>query len=106
VLSHAKALPTSVPEGECAYVDADMHDPDAILAEAAKTLDFSEPAAVMFVAVLQYAGDDAEVSRIVNHLMAACATGAHAISSGPVRHGGAVGTPERREQGALVRARR
>ena len=83
VLSHAKALLTSVPEGECAYVDADMHDPDAILAEAAKTLDFSEPVAVMFVAVLQYAGDDAEVSWIVNHLMAACAPGSFLVISHP-----------------------
>jgi len=83
VLSHAKALLTSAPEGVCAYIDADMRDPDAIVAEAAKTLDFSKPVAVMFVAVLQYAGDDDEVRRIVNHLMAACVPGSYLVISHP-----------------------
>jgi hypothetical protein len=83
VLSHAHALLTSTPEGKCAYVDADMHDPDAIVAVAAETLDFSRPVAVMLVAVLQYGGDDAEVARIVHHLMAACAPGSFLVITHP-----------------------
>ena len=83
VLSHARALLTSAPGGECAYVDADMHDPDAILAQAELTLDFSEPIAVMFVASLQYAGDDAEVARIVHRLMAPCVAGSFLVISHP-----------------------
>jgi hypothetical protein len=83
VLLHAQALLKSSPEGVCAYIDADMHKPDVILAEAAKTLDFSQPVAVMLVAVLQYAGDDAEVSRIVNRLMAACVPGSFLVISHP-----------------------
>jgi S-adenosyl methyltransferase len=83
VLSHARALLTSTPEGKCAYVDADMHDPDAIVAKAAQTLDFSTPVAVMLVAVLQYAGSDAEAGRIVNRLMAACAPGSFLVISHP-----------------------
>jgi S-adenosyl methyltransferase len=43
VLSHARALLTSKPEGACAYIDADVHDPDNILASAADTLDFGQP---------------------------------------------------------------
>src|SRR5579859_6586765 len=43
VLSHAKALLKSTPEGACAYIDADLRDPDAIVAAAADTLDFTEP---------------------------------------------------------------
>jgi hypothetical protein len=39
VLVHARALLTSTPEGATDYIDADMHDPDRILAEAARTLD-------------------------------------------------------------------
>ncbi len=35
VLSHARALLTSRPEGTTSYVDADLRDPDRILAEAA-----------------------------------------------------------------------
>ena len=40
VLSHARALLKSNPQGACAYLDADLRDPDAILAAAAGTLDF------------------------------------------------------------------
>ena len=43
VLSHAKALLKSHPDGACDYIDADMHDPAGILAAAARTLDFTEP---------------------------------------------------------------
>ena len=53
VLSHAKALLKSTPEGACAYLDADLRDPDTILGEAANTLDFGQPVAVMLLAVLQ-----------------------------------------------------
>jgi hypothetical protein len=62
---------------------ADMHEPDAILAQAAQTLDFSQPVAVMFVASLQYAGDDAEVARIVHRLLAPCAAGSFLVISHP-----------------------
>ena len=75
VLSHARALLTSKPEGACAYLDADLRDPDKILASAADTLDFSQPAAVMLVAVMHFVNDDAEASAIVNRLMDACTPG-------------------------------
>ena len=75
VLAHAQALLTSTPEGACAYLDADLRDPDKILAEAADTLDFSQPVAVMLVAVVHFVGDDAEASAIVNRLIDACVPG-------------------------------
>ena len=75
VLSHAKALLKSTPEGACAYIDADLRDPDTILAGAADTLDFSQPVAVMLVAVAHFVGDDAEAGAIVNRLMDACVPG-------------------------------
>jgi O-methyltransferase involved in polyketide biosynthesis len=75
VLSHAKALLKSTPEGACAYIDADLRDPDTILAGAADTLDFSQPVAVMLIAVMHFVGDDAQASAIVNRLMAACVPG-------------------------------
>ena len=69
VLTHARALLTSTPQGACAYIQADLHDPDAILAEAAKTLDLSQPTALMLLAVLQFipAAEDpyALVARLV-----------------------------------------
>jgi hypothetical protein len=58
VLSHARALLTSSREGTCEYIDADLHDPETILKDAARTLDFTQPAAVMLVAVLHFIPDD------------------------------------------------
>ncbi len=75
VLSHARALLTSNREGACAYLDADLRDPEKILAAAADTLDFSKPVAVMLIAVLHFVGDDDEASEIVYRLMDACAGG-------------------------------
>jgi hypothetical protein len=81
VLSHAKALLKSTPEGACAYIDADLRDPDAILAGAADTLDFSRPVAVMLIAVMHFVGDDAEASAIMNRLTAACVPGSYVAMS-------------------------
>ena len=83
VLSHARALLTSKPEGKCAYLDADMRDPEKILAAAAGTLDFSQPVAVMLLTVLQFLTDDAEASAVVNQLMDACAPGSYLAISHP-----------------------
>src|SRR6266704_5420152 len=49
VLSHARALMKSAPGGAVGYVDADVRDPDAIVAGAAATLDLSQPVAVMLL---------------------------------------------------------
>jgi len=82
VLSHAQALLTSKPEGACAYLDADLRDPGAILTAAADTLDFGQPVAVMLIAVLQFTADD-EVSAIVRCLADGCAPGSFVTISHP-----------------------
>src|SRR5215472_16388798 len=38
VLAHARALLTGTPEGSCDYIDADVHDPESIVRQAARTL--------------------------------------------------------------------
>jgi S-adenosyl methyltransferase len=81
VLSHARALLKSSPQGACAYLDADLRDPDAILAKAADTLDFGQPVAVMLIAVMHFIGDDAQASAIVNRLMGACVPGSFVVIS-------------------------
>jgi hypothetical protein len=81
VLSHAQALLKSSPQGACAYLDADLRDPDTILAGAAKTLDFSQPVAVMLIAVMHFIGDDAEASAIINRLTGACVPGSYVALS-------------------------
>src|SRR5580700_6347226 len=75
VLSHAQALLKSNRQGACAYLDADLRNPEAILAAAASTLDFSQPVAVMLIAVLHFVGDDSQASAIVRQLTDACAPG-------------------------------
>ena len=82
VLSHAKALLKSSPEGACDYLDADLRDPQKILADAARTLDFAQPVAVMLLTVLQFV-PDAEVSEVVGQLVAACAPGSFVAISHP-----------------------
>ena len=97
VLSHARALLRSDPQGACAYLDADLRDPGAILAVAADTLDFSQPVAVMLIAVMHFIGDDAEAAAIIGTLMGACAPGSFLAIS----HVGSDIDPQ--QQGEMVR---
>ncbi|GAA2590766.1 SAM-dependent methyltransferase [Actinomadura fulvescens] len=69
VLTHARALLTSTPEGATDYLDADMHDPDTILEGAAATLDFGRPVAITMLGVLWHVMDDAEAQSIVDRLL-------------------------------------
>jgi len=75
LLAHARALLTSSPEGATAYLDADLRDTGKILAHAAGTLDFSQPVAIMLIAVLHYIPDLAEARDIVARLLAAVPPG-------------------------------
>jgi S-adenosyl methyltransferase len=83
VLAHARALLTSAPEGVTDYLDADLRDPGQILAHAAKSLDFSQPLAIMLFAVLQLVGDDDDAYRIVAELLAAAPAGSYLALSHP-----------------------
>jgi hypothetical protein len=65
VLSHARALLTSSREGTCEYIDADLRDPQTILKDAARTLDFTQPAAVMLVAILHFIPDTDDPAGLV-----------------------------------------
>jgi S-adenosyl methyltransferase len=75
VLVHARALLTSAPEGMCAYLHADLRDPETILARAARTLDFSRPVAVLLLAILQLVPHDGDPGRIVAALTGPLAPG-------------------------------
>jgi O-methyltransferase involved in polyketide biosynthesis len=57
VLTHARALLTSTPEGVCEYIDADLRDPQKILRKAAKTLDFGAPAALLLMGIMGHLPD-------------------------------------------------
>ena len=75
VLAHARALLTSGPDGKTAYVDADIRDTDRILAEAARTLDFSQPVAVMLLAVLHFVPDTDDPYKITSRVLEALPSG-------------------------------
>jgi hypothetical protein len=77
VLAHARALLTSSPEGVTTYVDADLRDPGRILREAARTLDFDRPVALMLMGVLGHITDFEQAQSIVKRLMDALPSGSH-----------------------------
>ncbi|MFF0722405.1 SAM-dependent methyltransferase [Verrucosispora sp. NA02020] len=80
VLVHARALLSSTTsEGVTTYVPADYHDPEKILAEAAQTLDFDKPVAVMYMGVMGYEPNLDVVRAIVGRTMAATASGSHLV---------------------------
>jgi O-methyltransferase involved in polyketide biosynthesis len=81
VLSHARALLNSSPEGVTAYLDADLRDVDRILELAAGTLDFGRPVAIMLLAILHYIPDLDEARRIVARLVDAVPSGSYLVIS-------------------------
>jgi O-methyltransferase involved in polyketide biosynthesis len=93
VLVHARALLTSGPEGATDYVDADMHDVDKIIREAARTLDFAEPIAVMMLGVLGYAEYE-DARSIIKRLLDAVPSGSYLVIDDGIK------TTEGSEQGA------
>ncbi|MCQ9132777.1 MULTISPECIES: SAM-dependent methyltransferase [Streptomyces] len=83
VLTHARALLTSTPEGATAYVDADVMDPKRILASAAETLDLGRPTALILSNILGHVADHATARAIVTDLMAALPSGSYlAVNDG------------------------
>ncbi len=81
VLAHAHELLTSTPEGACAYIYADLRDTDKILREAAKTLDFGQPIALMLLMILQYIPDADDPHAIAARLVDALPAGSYLTAS-------------------------
>jgi len=85
VLAHARALLTSTPEGACAYLDADLKDTGKILQEAARTLDFSRPVAVLFIGVLHLVSDADEPLRIMGEMLDGTVAGSYLALTQPAK---------------------
>jgi hypothetical protein len=77
VLVHARALLTSSPEGATAYIDADLRDPDKILQEAARTLDLTQPIAIMLMGILGHIAEDEQAQSIVKRLLGGVPAGSY-----------------------------
>jgi S-adenosyl methyltransferase len=83
VLAHARALLTSTPEGATDYIDADLHDPGAIIQAATRTLDFGQPVAIMLLGIVNFIIDDGEAQAIIRRLLEAVPSGSYLVVSHP-----------------------
>jgi len=83
VFAHARALLISSPEGATDYVDADLRDSGRIMSEAARTLDFSQPIALMLNGIIGHVEDDGEARACVRRLVGVLPPGSYlAMSDG------------------------
>jgi len=83
VLTHARALLTSTPEGRTAYVDANLQDVERILAapDLRAVLDLDRPVALTLLAILHFIDDGGDPYAIVERLMAALPAGSYVVIS-------------------------
>jgi S-adenosyl methyltransferase len=83
VLTQARALLTSAPEGRTAYIHADLRDPGAILShpDTRAVLDFGQPIALMLVAILHFVPDEFQPAEIIATLVDALPSGSYLVAS-------------------------
>ena len=83
VLLHASALLRSCSPGVCDYIEADLRDPAGILAGAARTLDFTQPVALMLLAIMQFIPDEENPVGLVSTLLKGLPSGSYLVLSHP-----------------------
>ncbi|WP_073260584.1 SAM-dependent methyltransferase [Cryptosporangium aurantiacum] len=81
VLVHARALLVSAPEGLTSYVDADIRDPETILAHARETLDFSRPIGLLLLAIGHFLDDEDDAYGVAGRLVEALPSGSYLVMS-------------------------
>jgi S-adenosyl methyltransferase len=83
VLAHARALLSSHPDGATAYLDADVHDPDAILADPSltATLDLEQPLALLLMAILHFVPDENKPTDVLRRLTDPLPSGSYLVVS-------------------------
>ncbi|TDD68695.1 SAM-dependent methyltransferase [Actinomadura rubrisoli] len=69
VVTHARALLTAVPDGTCAYIEADVRAPEAIIEQAAAVLDLSEPVGLLLLGIVGNVPDEDDPPAIVRRLV-------------------------------------
>ncbi|MFD8387710.1 SAM-dependent methyltransferase [Streptomyces sp. NPDC059680] len=90
VLAHAAALLRSTPEGATEYLQADVRDPDAIIAGAKEILDLDRPVALSLIALLHFISDEDGAHDLVGRLLAELPSGSYLMMT----HATADFTPE------------
>jgi len=83
VLAHARTLLVGTHEGATSYIQADLRDPDTILQEAARTLDFAQPTAVTLISILHLVRDEEDPHGIVTRLMSRVTRGSYLALTHP-----------------------
>ncbi|AZS83728.1 SAM-dependent methyltransferase [Streptomyces griseoviridis] len=83
VLVHARTLLTGSAEGATDYIDADVRDPDAILEQAGRTLDFGQPVAVMMLGILNFVLDTGEAREVARRIMDVMPSGSFLVLTHP-----------------------
>ena len=83
VLGHARALLVSTPEGATSYLSAEIREPEPVLEQAAPTLDFGQPIAIMLLGVLYMIPDADEPYGKVASYVDAVAPGSYLAISHP-----------------------
>ena len=87
VLTHARALLTSTPEGRTRYIHADLYEPEVILEQAAESLDMDQPVSLMLLGILGHVQEYEEAVSIVRRLLAGLPPGSHlTVSEGSNVH--------------------
>ncbi|MBD0837685.1 SAM-dependent methyltransferase [Streptomyces sp. TRM68416] len=77
VLAHARALLTSTPEGVTAYEDLSLYEPERIIEAAGRTLDLTQPTALILSGILGHVPDHAEARDLVRRLLAGLPSGSY-----------------------------
>jgi len=83
VLAHARALLASGPHGATDYIDADARNVGTVLDQAARTLDFARPVAVISLLTLHAISDDDDPQAIMSRIMDAVPAGSYLAISHP-----------------------
>jgi hypothetical protein len=80
VLVHARALLGEAgSDDQVTYLQADYYEPEKIVEAAAKTLDFTQPVAVMFMGVMGYEPDLAVVRSLIDRVVDATVSGSYLV---------------------------
>lgn len=94
VLRHAEALLVSHPEGVTDYIPGDVRQPETILGQAARSLDFGRPVALSLIALMHFLPDDQDPYGLTRRLVGALSPGSYLVLS----HGTADQHPELKQE--------
>jgi SAM-dependent methyltransferase len=83
IMAHARALLTSTPQGATDYLYADLRDPETILREAARTLDFTQPIALMLLGIVEHILNADEARSIMARLLDSLPPGSYLVLCDP-----------------------